>query len=122
MTGTTYRRTPLPSGKPPDHPLDRLLAGVDHQFEIDTDAKGTINPFALFAVDSDACMGLAQQAAMVNLRDDDLALAKAIGLRVAESQTPSIRALVEAWEQAPSLVDFSAAVARAMLPDYSRNT
>ena len=86
-------------------------------FEIDTDAKGTINPFAVFVVDSDACMGLAQQAAMVNLRDDDLALAKAIGLRVAESHTPSIRSLVEAWKQEPSLVEFAAAVARAMLPN-----
>lgn len=77
----------------------------------------SFNPVALFAVDTDACMGLVQQAAMVNLPHDDLALAKAIGLRIAESQTPSVRALVEAWKQEPTLADFAAAVARAMLPN-----
>jgi hypothetical protein len=58
----------------------------------------SFNPVALFAVDADACMGLVQQAAMVNLPHDDLALAKVIGLRIAESQTPSVLALVEAWK------------------------
>ena len=77
----------------------------------------TFNPIALFAVDTYACLQLLQQAAMVNLQDDDLALAKSTGLRVAESQTPSVRALVEAWKQEPSLTNFAAAVAHAMLPN-----
>lgn len=77
----------------------------------------TFNPIALFAVDTDACLQLLQQAAMVDLQDDDLALAKSTGLRVAESQTPSVRALVEAWKQEPSLTIFAAAVAHVMLPN-----
>jgi hypothetical protein len=77
----------------------------------------TLNPMALFADEPDTCMELAQQAAMVNLPHDDLELAKSIGLRIAESQTPSVRALVEAWKQEPTLADFAAAVARAMLPN-----
>ena len=91
---------------------------VTHSFVVGQSGHGmSFNPVAMFAVDADACMVLMQQAAMDNLSNDELTLAKSIGMRVAESQTPSVLALVEAWKQEPSICNFAGAVARAMLPN-----
>lgn len=101
--------------------FDFHTGDLGHHVVVAPTGRGmSFNPFALFAVDPDACLSLVQQGALFNLSADALALAKSIGLTVAQSQTPSVLSLVNAWKDEPLLADFAAAVSRAFLPTAAK--
>lgn len=90
---------------------------LNHTFVLGPSGKGmSINPFENFAAEPEWCLRMLQNAAQYDLGFDLFVLARTVGLRVAATQVPSIKALVDAWKQEPALKEFADAVAKAMLP------
>ncbi|BBN90571.1 MULTISPECIES: hypothetical protein [Rhodocyclales] len=77
----------------------------------------TLNPVAAFIDEPDACMEMLMRGAGVSyLAVEPYDLAKQKGLEAAKCNPVSIKTLVDAWYNEPSLADLAMAVERAFLP------
>jgi len=84
--------------------------------ELDPSKGRTLNSAATFGSHAESILAVFQAASGVRLSESQTQDAITTGLEVAATGEPSVRSLVERWEQVAGLESFAAAVKAAMMP------
>ncbi|HEJ2342743.1 TPA: hypothetical protein ACWLUJ_005712 [Pseudomonas aeruginosa] len=99
---------------PQDEFWQLLKAG--ELIELDASQGRALNIAATFGSDAESILAIMQTASGVRLSESQTQDAIATGLAVSATGEPSVRSLVEHWEQVAGLESFAAAVKAAMIP------
>lgn len=80
-------------------------------------SKGrALNIAETFGSNAESILAVFEAASSVKLSESQFQDAKTTGLEVAATGEPSVRSLIERWEQVAGLESFAAAVKAAMMP------
>lgn len=84
--------------------------------ELDASKGHALNIAATFGIHAESILAVFQEASGVRLSQSQAQDAISTGLEVAATGDPSVRSLVECWENVAGLESFAAAVKAAMMP------